>query len=125
MWERTVTVGSGGSKLRSCNNLVSLFNVLRQESFAATGWRIGWLIGPSSLIGPTLAATTRIVFSSNSPMQEAVATGLEKVKHNDFFEKQRLEYQERRDILVTTFKKLGMQYTFPEGSYFLLVVSRR
>jgi len=103
MWERTVTVGSGG------------------KSFAATGWRVGWLIGPYSLIGPTLAATTRIVFCSNSPMQEAVATSLEKVKHNDFFETQRLEYQERRDILVDCFKKLGMQYTFPEGSYFLLV----
>jgi len=103
MWERTVTVGSGG------------------KSFAATGWRIGWLIGPFSLIGPTLAATTRIVFSSNSPMQEAVATGLEKSRTNGFFQKQTLEYQERRDVLAATFEKLGMQYTFPEGSYFMLV----
>lgn len=55
-------------------------------------------------------------------MQEAVASGLEKVKSNNFFEIQRNEYEERRNILVDTFKKLGMQYTFPEGSYFLLVV---
>jgi kynurenine aminotransferase len=57
-------------------------------------------------------------------MQEAVANGLEKVKHNGFFEKQRLEYQERRDIIAATFEKLGMRFTFPEGSYFILVVSR-
>lgn len=57
-------------------------------------------------------------------MQEAVASGLEKVKSNNFFEIQKNEYTERRNILVDTFKRLGFQYTFPEGSYFLLVVSR-
>ncbi|KIY63579.1 PLP-dependent transferase [Cylindrobasidium torrendii FP15055 ss-10] len=103
MWDRTVTVQSAG------------------KAFAATGWRVGWLIGPESIIRPTLAATTRIVFCSNSPLQEAVAQGLEQVKEKQFFETQRAEYEERRDILISAFEKLGVKYTVPDGSYFALM----
>ncbi|KAF5393645.1 hypothetical protein D9757_000136 [Collybiopsis confluens] len=103
MWERTVTVGSAG------------------KSFAATGWRVGWLIGPESIIRPTLAATTRIVFCSNSPLQEAAAVGFEQVQERKFFEIQRAEYIERRQILTDCFDALGLPYTYPEGSYFILL----
>ncbi|KAI0347378.1 PLP-dependent transferase [Trametopsis cervina] len=103
MWDRTVTVESAG------------------KMFAATGWRIGWLIGPEWIIRPTLAATTRIVFASNSPMQEAVAAGLEQAKERRFTEIQREEYVERRKILADAFDKVGMRYTLPEGTYFLLL----
>ncbi|KAH8988583.1 PLP-dependent transferase [Lactarius akahatsu] len=105
MWERTVTVGSAG------------------KSFAATGWRVGWLIGPASIISPTLAATTRIVFCSNSPLQEAAAAGLEQAVEHQFFENQLKEYQERRDIFVDALDQLGVTYTLPEGTYFVLMDS--
>jgi len=107
MWERTVTVGSAG------------------KSFAATGWRVGWLIGPPSIITPTLAATTRIVFCSNSPLQEAAAAGLEQAVERRFFENQLEEYQERRDVFVSAFDKLGVTYTLPEGTYFVLMDSSK
>ncbi|KAF7790917.1 hypothetical protein EIP86_001875 [Pleurotus ostreatoroseus] len=103
MWDRTVTIQSAG------------------KMFAATGWRIGWLIGPSWIIQPTLAATTRIVFCSNSPMQEAVAAGLEQATKRGFVDQQRREYDERRQILANGFEKLGMRYTLPQGTYFLLL----
>ncbi|KAL0070872.1 arylformamidase [Marasmius tenuissimus] len=107
MWDRTVTVGSAG------------------KSFAATGWRVGWLIGPQSLIQPTLAASTRIVFCSNSPLQEAAAAGLEQVVQRNFFQIQRDEYAERRQVLTDCFDRLGLPYTHPEGGYFVLLdVSR-
>ncbi|CAG8650541.1 4772_t:CDS:2 [Acaulospora colombiana] len=103
MWERTITVGSAG------------------KSFACTGWRVGWLIGPQSLIGPTLAAQTRIVFCTNSPLQEAAACGLEQAEQRGYFKKQIEEYTERRDVLVKYFDELGLNYSLPYGSYFILV----
>ncbi|KIK65386.1 hypothetical protein GYMLUDRAFT_158936 [Collybiopsis luxurians FD-317 M1] len=103
MWDRTVTVGSAG------------------KSFAATGWRVGWLIGPESIIRPTLAATTRIVFCTNSPLQEAAAVGLEQARERKFFETQLAEYDERRKVLTDCFDSLGLPYTYPEGSYFILL----
>ena len=53
MWDRTVTVGSAG------------------KSFACTGWRVGWAIGPEHLLRPTLVAHTRILFCVNSAASEA------------------------------------------------------
>ncbi|KAH0840054.1 1-aminocyclopropane-1-carboxylate synthase 1 [Lanmaoa asiatica] len=104
MWDRTITSLSAG------------------KAFAATGWRVGWLIGPESLIKPTLAACTRIVYSSNSPLQEAAAYGLEEAHSHGFFEKQVAEYQERRDVLLSAFDRVGLKYSLPEGAYFVLVV---
>lgn len=95
------------------------------ESFAATGWRIGWLIGPASLVTPVLSASTRIIFCTNGPLQEAAAVGLEQASERQFFEIQRREYAERRQVLMDVFDGLGLSYTIPDGSYFLLVdVSR-
>jgi len=103
MWERTITVGSAG------------------KSFAATGWRIGWLVGPPALLVPALAATTRIVFCTNSPLQEAAAAGLEGASKHDFFARQLQEYQERRDVFVGYIDRLGLKYTLPHGTYFVMI----
>lgn len=121
MWDRTVTVGSAGSTCYILGSINS-FDIIFLEAFAATGWRVGWLIGPPSIIQPTLAATTRIVFCTNSPLQEAAAAGLEQAKERKFFETQREEYLERRKILTDVFDRLGLKYTKPEGSYFVLLV---
>lgn len=103
MWERTVTVASAG------------------KAFSATGWRVGWLIGPASIIRPSLAACTRIVFSSNSPLQLAVAVGLEQARARSYFETQVSEYEERRSVLCDALDRLGAPYTLPQGSYFVLL----
>lgn len=90
--------------------------------FAATGWRVGWLIGPEAIIGPSLAAQTRIVFCTNSPLQEAAAAGLEQAKARNFFASEVADYAERRQIIVDAFDSLGLKYTLPEGTYFILLV---
>jgi kynurenine aminotransferase len=123
MWDRTVTVHSAGSKRKRFFYELQPSYPIFSEAFAATGWRVGWLIGPESIIKPTLAACTRIVFCTNSPLQEAVATGLEQARSRGFFETQVKEYQERRDVLLSVFDSVGLKYSLPEGTYFVLVVS--
>lgn len=102
--------------------IIKFILISAPEAFACTGWRVGYLIGPSHIITPTLAATTRIVFCSNSPLQEAAAAGLEQATERGFFAKQCREYQERRDVLTATFDKLGLPYALPQGTYFVLLV---
>ena len=103
MWDRTITVGSAG------------------KSFCVTGWRVGWLIGPQHLIHPSLIAHSRIVFCTNAPLQDAIASGLEQVEEgNGFFEQQVQEYQSKRDFLAGVFQEIGVPITIPEGSYFIL-----
>ncbi|CAO1626614.1 unnamed protein product [Parajaminaea phylloscopi] len=103
MWNRTVTVGSAG------------------KSFAATGWRIGWAVGPAHLVKPILVASTRITFSTNSIAAEASAVGLEEAPKRDFYAQQIREYQQRRSELCRAFDQLGLPYTLPEGAYFVIV----
>jgi kynurenine aminotransferase len=60
----------------------------------------------------TLAAKTRILFCSNTPMQEAVVMELEQANDRGFFgtasEQRLMEYQERRDIFCRYRDKLGL-----------------
>ncbi len=56
-------------------------------------------------------------------MQEAVAAGFEQARERGFFETQLREYVERRAVLVDAFERLGLEYAWPEGSYFILLVS--
>ncbi|KAG0221728.1 hypothetical protein BGX31_009591 [Mortierella sp. GBA43] len=103
LWERTITVGSGG------------------KTFGTTGWRVGWLIGPKALVEPALAAHTRLVFCVNSPLQEAIAIGFEQAAERKFFGSQISAYEHKREKLLSVFRELGLPCTIPEGSYFILV----
>jgi kynurenine aminotransferase len=55
-------------------------------------------------------------------LQEAAAAGLEEANKRNFFEIQRVQYEERRAVLVEAFDRLGLKYSLPEGSYFILLV---
>jgi kynurenine aminotransferase len=82
---------------------------------------VGWLIGPNELIQYSLAAHTRVVFCVNSPCQEALAIGLEKTLEIPYFQQQIDAYTKKRQILSAVFDELGLPYTVPDGSYFILV----
>jgi kynurenine aminotransferase len=87
--ERTLTVGSGG------------------KNFYATGWRVGWLIGPEHLIKYVAAAHTRICYSSVSPLQEAVAIGFEQAEQHGFWDESRKEMEQKVKLFCSVFDELG------------------
>lgn len=91
------------------------------KSFAATGWRIGWVIGNAELIKYAALAHTRICFSSPAPLQEAVATAFDEVTKNQYFEKTRSEYKKKYEIFTKVWEELGLPYTVADGAYYLLV----
>ncbi|KAM0298854.1 hypothetical protein ACHAPM_008286 [Fusarium culmorum] len=99
----TLTVGSAG------------------KNFYATGWRVGWLIGPQELIQYVTAAHTRICFSTPAPFQEASAIGFEQAGKNGFWDETIKEMKGKIDRLKEVFEELELPVTYPEGGYFLLV----
>ncbi|MCJ1480763.1 hypothetical protein MMC06_000918, partial [Schaereria dolodes] len=116
----TLTVGSAG------------------KNFYATGWRVGWLIGPKDLIKYVAAAHTRICYSSVSPLQEAAAVGFEEADKNGFWDESKKEMKGKMDRFNEVFDELGLpvsevcdcrldvlltvvKYSDPEGGYFVLV----
>lgn len=92
------------------------------KSFAATGWRVGWVVSLNpELLSYVSKAHTRICFASPSPLQEAVANSINDALEINYFENMRQEYKHKYDIFTSVFKELGLPYTEPEGTYFILV----
>jgi len=92
----TITVGSGG------------------KQFYATGWRVGWLIGPEHLIKYVSAAHTRICYSSVSPLQEATAIGFEEADKYNFWETSRDEMKGKVDKFNKIWDELGLPVSSKE-----------
>ncbi|KKK21109.1 putative kynurenine aminotransferase [Aspergillus ochraceoroseus] len=101
LWERTLTVGSAG------------------KAFYATGWRVGYLIGPEHLIKYVAGAHTRICYSSVSPLQEAAAVAFEQADKEGFWDQSRTEMKNKMERFCEVFDELNIPYSDPEGGYFL------
>ena len=86
----TLTVGSAG------------------KLFYATGWRVGYLIGPEHLIKYVAAAHTRICFSSVSPLQEATAVAFEQAEGRGFWEESKTEMKGKLDRFNQVWDELGL-----------------
>ncbi|SPB47825.1 unnamed protein product [Aspergillus niger] len=90
LYDHTLTVASAG------------------KAFHATGWRIGYLIGPQQLIKYVSAVHTRICYSSVSPLQEAVAVAFEAADRNGFWEHSRQEMKDKMRLFCEVFEDLGL-----------------
>jgi kynurenine aminotransferase len=99
----------------------SLFVGSAGKTFAATGWRIGWIIGSEELIPYVKAAHTRVCFSSPAPIQVAVANAITIADGNGYYAAMREEYKQKYAILEAVFDELNLPYTRAEGGYFILV----
>ncbi|SCN98034.1 unnamed protein product [Fusarium fujikuroi] len=91
------------------------------KTFYATGWRVGFLIGPPHLIKYVAAAHTRICYTSPSPLQEAGAVGFNDAEKHDFWNKSRQSMLGKIDRFCQVCDELGLPYSKPEGGYFVMV----
>ncbi len=102
MGERTVTINS------------------LSKSHAMTGWRIGWVIGPTTLIEHLVNVSVCMLFGLPGFIQEAGLVALTKAK--DEVTIMRDVYQRRRDMLLATFSEIDLlDCIIPDASMFLLV----
>ena len=99
MFERTVTVGSGG------------------KSFSFTGWKVGWASGPARLIGAVRVVRQHLSYVSGGPFQYAMAAGLR--LPDSYFTDFRADLADKRDLLSSGLAGLGFGVLESEGTYFL------
>ena len=98
MFERTVTVGSGG------------------KSFSFTGWKVGWASGPEDLITPVRVVRQHLSYVSGGPFQHAIARGLR--LPDAYFDRFRADLAAKRDLLCAGLAELGFREIPPQGTYF-------
>ncbi len=100
MKERTITLRSLG------------------KVFSVTGWKIGWSVAPSFLTEHIRNAHQFLTFCAATPLQVAAAEALRAPEN--YFKQYKIEYRERRDLLVKGLRDVGFNVHTPEGTYFVL-----
>jgi N-succinyldiaminopimelate aminotransferase len=99
MGERTVSISSVG------------------KSFSATGWKIGWVCGPSELVSAVRAAKQFMTFVGGAPFQPAVAHALR--NELAWVDQLRADLQRKRDRLSDGLAEAGFDVLDSEGTYFI------
>ncbi|XP_050414957.1 kynurenine--oxoglutarate transaminase 3 isoform X1 [Patella vulgata] len=107
MWERTLTIGSAG------------------KTFSATGWKLGWTIGPSDILVGAKTMHQNCNYTCPTILQEATAVGFEhELKRMGtpecYFSQLPKELEPKRDKLINLMTEMGMWPVIPQGGYFLL-----
>ncbi|KAL7533998.1 hypothetical protein ACHAXR_005575 [Thalassiosira sp. AJA248-18] len=110
MWDRTITVSSAG------------------KTFSATGWQVGWCIGPSHLISPIHQLLPYVQFCASTVIQEALARSLPRADepyegHDSYYEYLNDKYRRKRDLLGKALKEAGFAIPdydkTPGGGFFI------
>ena len=87
------------------------------KTFSATGWKIGWALGPAQLVDELTAVKQFLTFVSGAPFQPAVAWALN--EGDAWVEASRLSLQGKRDRLAAGLRGIGLDPVVPQGTYFM------
>eukprot|EP00542_Grammatophora_oceanica_P011579 CAMPEP_0194043440 /NCGR_PEP_ID=MMETSP0009_2-20130614/15059_1 /TAXON_ID=210454 /ORGANISM="Grammatophora oceanica, Strain CCMP 410" /LENGTH=556 /DNA_ID=CAMNT_0038687641 /DNA_START=112 /DNA_END=1782 /DNA_ORIENTATION=+ len=110
MWDRTITISSAG------------------KTFSATGWQVGWCIGPERLVAPIHQLLPYVQFCASTITQDALARSLPKADmpyegYDSYYHYLKAKYTRKRDLLVTALKDAGFavpDYSkSPGGGFFI------
>lgn len=87
--------------------------------FSMTGWRLGWLVLPESLVPAVEKLAQNLFICAPAIAQHAALAAF----HDDaiaIFEERRAEFRRRRDFLVPALRDLGFQVpVLPDGAFYV------
>ncbi len=87
------------------------------KSYAMTGWRLGYALGPEKFIEKMTILHQYAIMSAPTTAQYAA---IEALKNGDEdIEKMRGEYDLRRRLIVSGFRKMGFECFEPEGAFYV------
>uniref|UniRef100_A0A4W2BXF2 Kynurenine--oxoglutarate transaminase 1 n=1 Tax=Bos indicus x Bos taurus TaxID=30522 RepID=A0A4W2BXF2_BOBOX len=107
MWERTLTIGSAG------------------KTFSVTGWKVGWVLGPDSLMKHLRTVHQNSIYHCATQGQAAVAQSFEREqlhfgRPSSYFVQLPQYIQRCRDHMIQSLQSMGFRPVIPQGSYFLI-----
>ncbi|XP_030045230.1 kynurenine--oxoglutarate transaminase 1-like, partial [Microcaecilia unicolor] len=107
MWDRSITIGSAG------------------KSFSATGWKVGWALGPDHLLKHLRTVHQNSVYHCATAAQEAVSYMFKRELSlfgtpDSYFVQLPQELKQKRNRLAQCLTEVGMEPIIPEGSYYMM-----
>jgi aminotransferase len=88
------------------------------KTLFVTGWRVGWMVGPTSILEPLGVKSDETYVCAPAPLQHAVAFGLR--LGEDFFANIRRQFAPRREMLLDALRQAGFRPSVPAGAYYVL-----
>ncbi len=86
------------------------------KSYAMTGWRLGYVMGPKEIMDQMKKIHQFVVMSAPTISQYA---GIEALRNGDQdIEKMKKEYDKRRKYLLKEFNRLGLPCFEPKGAFY-------
>ena len=89
------------------------------KTYSATGWRLGYLIGPAPVIDAARKVHDFLTVGAAAPLQEAAVAGL--TLPDSYYKDLQTLYTKKRDFFLSGLDEAGLKHNVPEGSYFVLV----
>lgn len=87
------------------------------KSFSMTGWRLGYVLGPKSIMSQIKKIHQFVIMCASTPSQYA---GLEALRHGEEdVKRMKEEYDRRRHYLLSEFKRLDLPCFEAEGAFYL------
>lgn len=94
-----------------CNSL--------SKTYSITGWRLGYVIANADIIDRVKKVHDFLTVGAAAPLMEAAVTGL---NFNDrYYEELKEHYTHMKNLFVGGLKKLGLNFTEPQGAYYVLL----
>ena len=88
------------------------------KSYNMAGWRVGFVVGNSKLVGALQKYKSWIDYGMFTPIQVAATVALD--EHGDLVESQTIQkYKKRRDVLLEAFANVGWKMGKPNASMFI------
>ena len=87
------------------------------KTYAMDGWRVGYLIGPKSIIREALKMHQHILSCPNTFVQEGARIAL--TSSQECVEQMVKEFNRRRKLMMFYFDDMGISYKPPQGAFYV------
>jgi aspartate/methionine/tyrosine aminotransferase len=87
--------------------------------FNMTGWRLGWLVVPQTLV-PQIEKLAQNLFICASSIAQHAALACFSAESISIYEERKTEFKRRRDYIVPALRELGFQVpVVPDGAFYV------
>ncbi len=101
----------GRERVVMCNSL--------SKTYSITGWRLGYVMANRQIIEAVRKSHDFITVGAPAPLQQAAVTALEFPA--SYYDQLRSDYSRRRELFLSYLRQTGLDFTTPEGAYYVML----